>query len=92
MLKATLGREGDGKWAASFGPRSCEIALYHTRQGSQTGFTQGLRRREMKKLLVTASVALFAICAASADTIKDGAISVKPGKWLWKQEGPTRAS
>ena len=40
----------------------------------------------MKKLLVTASVALFAICAASADTIKDGAISVKPGKWLWKQE------
>lgn len=40
----------------------------------------------MKKLLVTASIALFAICAASADTVKDGAISVKPGKWLWKQE------
>jgi len=40
----------------------------------------------MKKLLAVAGVALFAICAASADTIKDGAISVKPGKWLWKQE------
>lgn len=40
----------------------------------------------MKKLLVAAGVAMFAICAASADTVKDGAISVKPGKWLWKQE------
>ena len=27
-----------------------------------------------------------AICAASADTLKDGAVAVKPGKWLWKQE------
>lgn len=40
----------------------------------------------MKKLLAMAGVALFAICAASADTLKDGSVSVKPGKWLWKQE------
>lgn len=40
----------------------------------------------MKKFLLAAGVAMFAICAASADTLKDGAISVKPGKWLWKQE------
>ncbi len=40
----------------------------------------------MKKLLVMAGVAAFAICAATADTVKDGAVSVKPGRWLWKQE------
>lgn len=40
----------------------------------------------MKKLLAITGVALLAICAASADTLKDGAVSVKPGKWLWKQE------
>lgn len=40
----------------------------------------------MKKLLVMAGVAAFAICAAAADTVKDGAVSVKPGRWLWKQE------
>jgi hypothetical protein len=40
----------------------------------------------MKKLLVMASLAVFAICAAAADTVKDGAVSVKPGRWLWKQE------
>ena len=40
----------------------------------------------MKKLLAITGVALLAICAASADTPKDGAVSVKPGKWLWKQE------
>lgn len=40
----------------------------------------------MKKLLVMAGFAALAICGATADTTKDGAISVKPGKWLWKQE------
>lgn len=40
----------------------------------------------MKKLLVMAGIATFAICAAAADTVKDGAVSVKPGRWLWKQE------
>jgi hypothetical protein len=40
----------------------------------------------MKKLLVAAGVAMFAVCAATADTTKDGSVSVKPGRWLWKQE------
>ena len=40
----------------------------------------------MKKLLVMAAVATLAICAAAADTVKDGVVSVKPGRWLWKQE------
>ena len=40
----------------------------------------------MKRLLVAASVAMFAVCAAGADTVKDGSVSVKPGRWLWKQE------
>lgn len=40
----------------------------------------------MKKFLVMAGVAAFAICAAAADTVKDGSVSVKPGRWLWKQE------
>jgi hypothetical protein len=40
----------------------------------------------MKKLLVMAGVAALAVCGATADTLKDGAVSVKPGKWLWKQE------
>ena len=47
---------------------------------------RGLWRREMKKLLVMVGIATFAICAATADTVKDGAVSVKPGRWLWKQE------
>lgn len=38
------------------------------------------------RVLVIAAAALFAVCAAAADTAKDGAVSVKPGKWLWKQE------
>lgn len=38
------------------------------------------------RLLAVAATALLAVCAASADTVKDGAISVKPGKWKWKQE------
>lgn len=40
----------------------------------------------MKKFLVAAGVAMFAVCAAGADTVKDGSVSVKPGRWLWKQE------
>lgn len=40
----------------------------------------------MKRLLVAASVAMFAVCAAGADTVKDGSVSVMPGRWLWKQE------
>jgi len=31
-------------------------------------------------------IAAIAACAASADTPKDGAVQVKPGKWNWKQE------
>jgi Protein of unknown function (DUF3617) len=50
------------------------------------GFAAGVRRREMKKLLVMAGVAALAICTAAADTVKDGSVSVKPGRWLWKQE------
>lgn len=38
------------------------------------------------RLVVFAAVAAMAACAASADTLKDGAIQVKPGKWNWKQE------
>ncbi len=38
------------------------------------------------RLLAVAATALIAVCAASADTAKDGAISVTPGKWKWKQE------
>lgn len=40
----------------------------------------------MKKFLVTGAVAAFAVCAAAADTVKDGSVSVTPGRWLWKQE------
>jgi hypothetical protein len=40
----------------------------------------------MKKLLLAAGVAMFAVCGAAADTTKDGLVSVKPGRWLWKQE------
>lgn len=40
----------------------------------------------MKRFLVAAGVAMFAVCAAGADTVKDGSVSVKPGRWLWKQE------
>jgi len=38
------------------------------------------------RLLAIAATVLLAVCAASADTVKDGAIQVKPGKWKWKQE------
>jgi Protein of unknown function (DUF3617) len=40
----------------------------------------------MKRLMIAASVAMFAVCAAAADTVKDGSVSVTPGRWLWKQE------
>ena len=40
----------------------------------------------MKKLLLAAGVAVLAVCTAGADTLKDGSVSVKPGRWLWKQE------
>jgi len=33
-----------------------------------------------------AGVALMAVCAATADTLKDGAVQVTPGKYKWKQE------
>jgi hypothetical protein len=38
------------------------------------------------RFFVFAGIAAIAACAASADTLKDGAIQVKPGKWNWKQE------
>lgn len=38
------------------------------------------------RLLVTAGVALLAVCAATADTLKDGMVQVTPGKYQWKQE------
>jgi hypothetical protein len=38
------------------------------------------------RLVAFAGIAAIAACAASADTLKDGAIQVKPGKWNWKQE------
>jgi hypothetical protein len=38
------------------------------------------------RLLALAATAMLAVCAASADTAKDGAIQVTPGKWKWKQE------
>lgn len=38
------------------------------------------------RLATMVAAALLAVCAASADTAKDGAIAVKPGKWKWLQE------
>ena len=38
------------------------------------------------RLLVIVATAMLAVCAAAADTAKDGAIPVKPGKWIWNQE------
>lgn len=38
------------------------------------------------RFLAMAGVAMIAVCAAGADTLKDGSVSVKPGRWLWKQE------
>ena len=38
------------------------------------------------RFVAVAATALLAVCAATADTAKDGAIQVTPGKWKWKQE------
>lgn len=38
------------------------------------------------RLLITAGVALLAVCGATADTLKDGMVQVTPGKYKWKQE------
>ena len=38
------------------------------------------------RLLAFIGAAAIVACAAHADTLKDGAIQVKPGKWNWKQE------
>ncbi len=38
------------------------------------------------RFFVFAGIAAIAACAASADTLKDGAVQVKPGKYNWKQE------
>ena len=38
------------------------------------------------RLALFAGIAAMAACTASADTLKDGAIEVKPGRYNWKQE------
>jgi hypothetical protein len=38
------------------------------------------------RLLAMAGIAVLAVCAATADTLKDGSIQVTPGKYQWKQE------
>jgi len=38
------------------------------------------------RLVLFAGVAVIAACTAAADTLKDGAIQVKPGKYKWQQE------
>lgn len=38
------------------------------------------------RLALFVGIAAVAACAASADTLKDGAIEVMPGKYNWKQE------
>lgn len=38
------------------------------------------------RLALFAGIAAIAACAASADTLKDGAVEVKPGMYSWKQE------
>ncbi len=38
------------------------------------------------RLLITAGVALLAVCGATADTLKDGSVQVAPGKYKWMQE------
>lgn len=38
------------------------------------------------RILIAVGVALMAVCGATADTLKDGSIQVKAGKWRWKQE------
>jgi hypothetical protein len=38
------------------------------------------------RVLVFAGIAAMAACSAAADTVKDGSIQVKPGRYNWKQE------
>jgi hypothetical protein len=38
------------------------------------------------RLVVVAGMVALALGTAFADTLKDGSIQVKPGKWRWKQE------
>lgn len=38
------------------------------------------------RFALLAGIAAMVACAASADTLKDGAVEVKPGKYSWKQE------
>lgn len=38
------------------------------------------------RLLAMAGIAVLAVCAATADTLKDGSVQVTPGKYQWKQE------
>jgi arginine repressor len=38
------------------------------------------------RLVLFAGVAVFAACTAAADTLKDGLVQVKPGRYNWVQE------
>jgi Protein of unknown function (DUF3617) len=38
------------------------------------------------RLLAMTGIAVLAVCAATADTLKDGMVQVKPGKYQWNQE------
>jgi hypothetical protein len=38
------------------------------------------------RLLAITGIAVLAVCAATADTLKDGMVQVKPGKYQWNQE------
>lgn len=38
------------------------------------------------RLLAMTGIAVLAVCAATADTLKDGTVQVTPGKYQWKQE------
>lgn len=38
------------------------------------------------RFVLFAGIAVFAACAAAADTMKDGAVEVKPGSYKWVQE------
>src|SRR5215510_7764238 len=44
------------------------------------------KRRLHMRFALLAGIAAIAACAASADTQKDGAVQVKPGRYSWKQE------
>lgn len=40
----------------------------------------------MMRIVTMAGIAALAVCAAAADTLKDGMVQVTPGKYQWKQE------